>query len=62
MIYIISIKLMKIHLIVSDEEKYPTKETNMNIALKYSVAEDYICVIIFKSTLKVYLFQFDEKT
>ena len=44
---------MKIHLTASDEEKYSTKETKMNIALKYSVVEDYISVIIFKNILKV---------
>ena len=62
MIYIIFIKLMKIHHIASDEEKYSTKETKMNIALRYSLTEDYVSVIVFKSIFKEILFQFYEKT
>ena len=44
---------MKIHLVASDEEQFYSQKTQMNIALKYSVVEDFISVIIFKSILKV---------
>ena len=44
---------MKIHLVASKEERYSTKKTKMNIALKYSKLEDYVSVIIFKSFLEV---------
>ena len=49
---------MKIHLVASNEEKYSTKKTKMNIALKYSKQEDYVSVIIFKSFLEVILIFF----
>ena len=47
------LQLMKLHLAASDEENYSSKKYQMNIALKYTVIEDSISVIIFKSILQV---------